>query len=103
MKIGDKVTYHGATRPWLKNYEGKVTSGPSATGGWLVEFSRGDSFSTYSEWVGEKALKVVESDPVSDVRAKIMARIKELEKQISNLRSEVSKLNAANKALKDMQ
>lgn len=102
MKIGDKVTYHGETRPRLKNYEGKITSGPTASGSWLVEFFHENPFLAHSEWVGERALKLVESDAVSDVRAKIMVRIKELEKQISTLRSEVSRLNAANKALKDL-
>lgn len=101
--VNDKVKYLGQTRPYLKSFEGVITSGPSASGGFLVEFTRPGSTLTYTEWVGYQALLKVGSDPITEARTKVQERIKELEKKISDLRSEISKLNAANKALKDMQ
>lgn len=102
FKIGDKVKYNGYSRKYLYGKAGTVKSGPTDSGSWFVEFdvAPGDR---QAVWVGEQALKAVESSVISEARSKVVDRIQELEKEISKLRSEVSKLNAANKALKNME
>lgn len=103
MKVNDNVKYRGETRPYLKNMNGVIQSGPSENGGYLVKFTSPYTDLSYTEWVGSRALDLVSTSVIADARAKVLDRIRDLEKQISVLRSEVSKLNAANKALKSME
>lgn len=99
----DTVTYTGFNRPYLNGKTGKIVEGPTTSNSYLVEFSSSGSTLTYSEWVGSSALTKDSGTPITEARALVMNKIRDLEKQISKLRSEVSKLNAANKALKDME
>jgi TolA-binding protein len=101
MEKHDRVTYNSTGRPWLRGRIGRIDqfnfSGTSA----LVVFEKDNQHAESAEWIGLGALEKVTSN-LSETRQKVQDEITKLEKQISDLRSRVSKLNQANKALKDL-
>lgn len=96
-----RVKYVSTGRPWLSNREGKVVSMNLQKTSALVEFPANDLYNKNSEWIGVGALEVL-GESLSEARQKVQTEKVKLEKQISELRSKVAKLNHADKALKDL-
>lgn len=104
IKLNDKVKYISTGRPWLKDRVGTVVNLANSTRSALVSFPSNRDYGGASEWVGISYLEVVENaTQFSAARKQIMEQISSLEKQISELRKKISGLNAANKALKDLE
>lgn len=104
IKANDKVTYQSTGRPWLRNRTGVVQQVSSTGASALVTFPATGSYNTASEWIGVTSLSKAEvTSNVSTARKAVQDKIRAYEKQISDLRSKISKLNYANKALKDLE
>ncbi len=101
MELHDKVTYNSHGRPWLRGRVGVVRSFNTLGTSALVTFPASGGYNEASEWIGTNVLEPVKSD-ISDTRQKVLDEIKTLEKVISEARSKISKLNTANKTLKDL-
>lgn len=101
MEKYTKVTYNGVNRPYLKGLTGTVQAFDNNGRTAMVNFE--GPTRDYTEWVGVAYLNEKVDTAITTARKQIQEKISGLEKQISDLRSQVSKLNAANKALKDME
>lgn len=91
-----RVKYNGTNRSELRGQMGTVVSDSGNSR--LVQFDNGEK-----AWVGKNYLIEEPVSVISNARKAVQEKIRKLEKEISSLRSQVSKLNAANKALKDME
>jgi hypothetical protein len=106
---GNKVTYHGVTRPQLGDLNGTLIQKSLTRDAWLVEFRNSNGILISKEWVAASALKLAPSGPLADALASLKDKLEEHEKKVAeaentleSLRKEEDQLHRAIDALRQV-